>query len=56
MYCRKGIVFETVIQILVADAKSKFDEVGKLTDETTRGLIIQQLLALKESILKGSNE
>jgi hypothetical protein len=29
---------------LVADAKSKFDEEGKLTDETTRGLIIQQLI------------
>ena len=42
-------------EILVSNAKSKFDEAGKLTDEITRGLIIQQLLALKELIIKGRN-
>jgi len=38
-------------EVLVAEAKSKFDEAGRLTDETTRALIIQQLLALKELIM-----
>jgi chromate reductase len=42
-------------EILVSNAKSKFDKAGKLTDEVARGLIIQQLLALKELIIKGRN-
>lgn len=35
-------------EILIAQASKKFDENGNLTDETTRELIKQQLIALKD--------
>ena len=38
-------------EILVAQANKKFDDNGKLTDETTRGLVRQKLETLKELIL-----
>ena len=40
-------------EIMVAMGKEKFDETGNLTDDTTKGLIRKQLLALQEAILKG---
>ncbi len=39
-------------EILVSQAKAKFDESGKLIDEGARGLIIKQMIALKEFIEK----
>ncbi|WP_224998714.1 NADPH-dependent FMN reductase [Cesiribacter sp. SM1] len=38
-------------EILVAQANQKFDEHGKLTDETTRELLGQKMEALKQLIL-----
>ncbi|MBL0356878.1 MAG: NAD(P)H-dependent oxidoreductase [Chitinophagaceae bacterium] len=43
---------QTKPEILVSQAKAKFDTEGKLTDEDTRKLIIKQLLSLKEQIIK----
>ena len=37
-------------EVLVAQANKKFDENGKLTDDTTRGLITKKLVALNEII------
>ena len=38
-------------EILVAQANQKFDENGKLTDETTRKLLSQKMQTLKELII-----
>lgn len=39
-------------EILIAGAAAKFDAEGRLTDETVRGLIAQQLVALKAWTLR----
>lgn len=39
-------------EILVAQANKKFDEQGKLTDDTTRDLLRQKIEALREVILQ----
>lgn len=41
-------------EIMVAQAKSKFDESGTLTDAVTIGLVQKKLLALREMALKHS--
>lgn len=38
-------------EVLIAQAKNKFDAEGKLTDQTARKLVRQQLQALKELVL-----
>jgi chromate reductase len=39
-------------EVMIAQAASKFDADGRLTDETTRGLIAQQLGALRDWTLR----
>jgi chromate reductase len=39
-------------EVLIAQAKNKFDAEGKLTDEKSRELVSRKLLALKEFILQ----
>jgi chromate reductase len=39
-------------EVMIAQAASKFDADGRLTDETTRGLIAQQLAALRDWTLR----
>jgi chromate reductase len=39
-------------EVMIAQAASKFDAEGRLTDETTRGLIAQQLAALRDWTLR----
>lgn len=43
-------------EVLIADAKNKFDAAGKLTDEKAKDLIRRKLQALKELILQMSKE
>ncbi|WP_270934176.1 NADPH-dependent FMN reductase [Falsiroseomonas oryzae] len=39
-------------EVLIAQAASKFDAAGNLTDETVRGLIAQQMVALRDWTLR----
>jgi chromate reductase, NAD(P)H dehydrogenase (quinone) len=39
-------------EVLVAQAQNKFDENGKLTDQTTKDLIKQQLAALQKLVIE----
>jgi chromate reductase len=39
-------------EVMISQAASRFDAAGKLTDETTRGLIVQQLTALRDWTLR----
>ena len=35
-------------EVMIGQAAAKFDAEGRLTDETTRGLIAQQMAALRD--------
>ena len=39
-------------EVLIGQAASKFDAEGRLTDETARGLIAQQMVALRDWTLR----
>jgi chromate reductase len=42
-------------EVLIAQAKNKFDAQGNLTDDVARGLITNKLMALKDMILQHRN-